>query len=82
MEFGRQHASGRRLDIPAGTMARLERGDESEATLARFTGKHQVHGFSNLADGWAPAEDGYHPRAAQATHLAAGVRDQVWQPDG
>jgi urease subunit beta len=71
LEFDREHAFGRRLDIPAGTAVRFEPGDERQVTLVPFGGKRRVHGFNNLVDGWAPAEGGYRPRATQAVRLAA-----------
>ena len=71
LEFDREQAFGHRLDIPAGTAARFEPGDENEVTLVPFGGKRRVHGFNNLVDGWAPVEGGYRPRATQAMRLAA-----------
>ncbi|HEY6492280.1 MAG TPA: urease subunit beta [Trebonia sp.] len=74
LDFARGHAFGHRLDIPAGTAIRFEPGDERDVTLVPYGGKHNVHGFNNLVDGWAPAdtadEDTYRPRAARALRLA------------
>jgi urease subunit beta len=50
---------------------RFEPCDEREVTLVPFGGKHQVHGFNNLVDGWAPVDGSYRPRATRAIRLAA-----------
>ena len=71
LEFDRDQAFGRRLDIAAGTAVRFEPGDEREVTLVPFGGKQRVHGFNNLVDGWAPVDGGYRPRATRAVRLAA-----------
>ena len=71
LEFARDKAFGRRLDIAAGTAVRFEPGDEREVTLVPFGGKQRVHGFNNLVDGWAPVDGGYRPRATRAVRLAA-----------
>ena len=71
LEFDREQAFGRRLDIAAGTAVRFEPGDQKEITLVPFGGKRRIHGFNNLVDGWAPADGDYRPRAIEATRLAA-----------
>ena len=71
LEFDREQAFGRRLDIAAGTAVRFEPGDEREVTLVPFGGKRRVHGFNNLVDGWAPADGGYRPGCVRAVRLAA-----------
>ncbi|HET9968620.1 MAG TPA: urease subunit beta [Streptosporangiaceae bacterium] len=74
LAFDRQRAFGHRLDIPAGTAIRFEPGDERDVTLVPYGGKHRVHGFNNLVDGWAPPDsadkDTYRPRATRALRLA------------
>ncbi len=70
LEFDREQAFGRRLDMTAGTAVRFEPGDQKEVTLVPFGGKLRVHGFNNLVDGWAPLDGGYRPRATQAVRLA------------
>jgi urease subunit beta len=74
LDFDREGAFGRRLDIPAGTAIRFEPGDERDVTLVPYGGKQRVHGFNNLVDGWAPPDsadaDAYRPRAARALRLA------------
>jgi urease subunit beta len=71
LEFDREKAFGRRLDIAAGTAVRFEPGDERQVTLVPFGGKRRVHGFNNLVDGWAPVDGGYRPRATRAVRLVA-----------
>src|SRR3984885_15671601 len=65
LDFDREGAFGRRLDIPAGTAIRFEPGDERDVTLVPCGGKQRVHGFNNLVDGWAPPDsadaDAYRP---------------------
>ena len=70
LEFDRDKAFGRRLDIAAGTAVRFEPGDQREVTLVPFGGKRRVYGFNNLVDGWAPVDGGYRPRATRAARLA------------
>jgi urease subunit beta len=74
LDFDRERAFGHRLDILAGTAIRFEPGDERDVTLVPYGGKHRVHGFNNLVDGWAPPdnadEDTYRPRATRALRLA------------
>lgn len=70
LDFDREQAFGHRLDIAAGTAVRFEPGDEKEVILVPFGGKRRIHGFNNLVDGWAPASNGYRPRAARAMRLA------------
>jgi urease subunit beta len=70
LEFDRERAFGLRPDIPAGTAIRFEPGDEREVTLVPFGGKHRVHGFNNLVDGWTSMDGAYRPRATRAIRLA------------
>jgi urease subunit beta len=51
MQFERERAYGRRLDIPSGTAVRFEPGEEKEICLVEIGGKRFVAGFSNLVDG-------------------------------
>ncbi|MCT2181107.1 urease subunit beta [Kocuria sp. p3-SID1433] len=51
LEFDRQAALGRRLDIPAGTAVRLEPGDSTTVKLIPLGGDRVVHGFRDLVDG-------------------------------
>jgi urease subunit beta len=51
LEFDRQAAYGRRLDIPAGTAARFEPGDSKTVRLIGLAGSREVHGLSNAVNG-------------------------------
>lgn len=51
LEFDREAAYGRRLDIPAGTAARFEPGDRKTVPLIELAGTRQVHGLSNAVNG-------------------------------
>ena len=45
LEFDRAAASGRRLDIPAGTAVRFEPGQRREVHLVPYAGARRVRGF-------------------------------------
>lgn len=51
LDFDREAALGRRLDIPAGTAVRLEPGDSTTVKLIPLGGDRVVHGFRDLVDG-------------------------------
>ena len=51
LNFNREQAKGRRLDIPAGTAMRFEPGDEREVVLVPFVGSRQVYGFNSRIEG-------------------------------
>ncbi|MFK0042071.1 urease subunit beta [Paenarthrobacter sp. NPDC090517] len=51
LEFDRDAAYGRRLDIPAGTAARFEPGDRKTVQLIELAGTREVHGLSNAVNG-------------------------------
>lgn len=51
LEFDRQAAHGRRLDIPAGTAARFEPGDSKTVRLIELAGSREVFGLSNAVNG-------------------------------
>ncbi|ABM06946.1 MULTISPECIES: urease subunit beta [Micrococcaceae] len=51
LEFDREAAYGRRLDIPAGTAARFEPGDRKTVQLIELAGTREVHGLSNAVNG-------------------------------
>lgn len=52
LEFDRQAAYGKRLNISSTTAIRFEPGDETEVSLIPYGGKQTVYGFNNLVDGW------------------------------
>ncbi|MCD4850496.1 urease subunit beta [Arthrobacter sp. AK01] len=51
LEFDREAAHGRRLDIPAGTAARFEPGDRKTVQLIALAGTREVFGLSNAVNG-------------------------------
>ena len=51
LEFDRDAAYGRRLDIPAGTAARFEPGDRKTVQLIEIAGVREVFGLSNAVNG-------------------------------
>ncbi|WP_320674133.1 urease subunit beta [Prochlorococcus sp. MIT 1341] len=51
LDFERELALGKRLDIPAGTAIRFEPGDRREVKLVPFGGKRIVFGFNGLING-------------------------------
>lgn len=51
IEFDREAARGKHLDIPAGTAVRIEPGDERSVPLVDFAGAREVHGFSDAING-------------------------------
>ncbi|KAA1042322.1 urease subunit beta [Macrococcus equipercicus] len=55
LEFDRDKAYGKRLDIPAGAAVRFEPGDEKEVSLIEYAGERNIFGFRNLVDG--PIDD-------------------------
>jgi urease subunit beta len=72
LEFDRQQAFGKRLNIPASTALRFEPGDEKEVVLVPYQGKQRVLGFNGLVNGWVGDEnyDEYRPRLADAMDRA------------
>lgn len=54
IEFDRQAALGKRLDIPSGTAVRLEPGDTRSVQLIDLGGQRQVFGFNNAVNGPLP----------------------------
>jgi urease subunit gamma/beta len=51
LEFDRDKAYGRRLDIPAGAAVRFEPGETRTVTLVEIAGRRIIRGGNNLADG-------------------------------
>lgn len=47
LDFDREAARGKRLDIPAGTAVRFEPGQKRDVTLVPFSGSRKVYGFNN-----------------------------------
>jgi len=55
LDFDRDVATGRRLDIPAGTAVRFEPGQTREVTLVPYSGGRTVYGFNQKVMGALPA---------------------------
>jgi len=51
LQFNREDAFGKRLNIPAGAAVRFEPGDEKEVELIGYAGERRVYGFNNKVDG-------------------------------
>jgi urease beta subunit len=51
LQFDRKQAYGMRLNIPAGTAARFEPGDERKVTLVELGGSKIVCGHNGLVEG-------------------------------
>lgn len=51
LQFKREEAYGKRLNVPAGAAVRFEPGDEKEVELIDYAGKREVYGFHNKVDG-------------------------------
>ena len=51
LQFNRDGAFGKRLNIPAGASVRFEPGDEKEIELVPYAGERRVYGFNNKVDG-------------------------------
>ncbi len=51
LDFDREAARGRRLDIPAGTAIRFEPGQRREVPLVPYRGLRRVHGFNGAVAG-------------------------------
>lgn len=51
LQFNRDEAYGKRLNVPAGAAVRFEPGDEKDVELIDYAGKREVYGFHNKVDG-------------------------------
>ena len=51
LQFDRDVAKGKRLDIPAGTAVRFEPGDEKTVKLVPLVGERKVYGFNARVEG-------------------------------
>ena len=51
LQFKRDLARGKRLDIPAGTAIRFEPGDSRDVNLVPFAGTRRVVGFNGRING-------------------------------
>lgn len=57
LDFNREEAYGKRLNIPAGTSVRFEPGSKKEIEVVDFTGKRYISGFNGLVNGYLDDED-------------------------
>ena len=73
LEFDRDTAFGKRLDIPATTAVRFEPGDRKTVDLVPLGGKQRVYGFAGLVEGWTGEgpQPGYTPNRGAALSRAA-----------
>ncbi|MGL4990424.1 MAG: urease subunit beta [Sarcina sp.] len=51
LQFDREVAYGKRLDIPSGTAVRFEPGDEKEVILIDIQGNRNVFGIRDMVNG-------------------------------
>lgn len=51
LQFNRDEAYGKRLNVPAGAAVRFEPGDEKRVVLIPFGGERKVYGLNNKVDG-------------------------------
>ncbi|CAA7386243.1 urease subunit beta [Chryseobacterium fistulae] len=57
MDFDREIAFGKRLNIVASTAVRFEPGEEKEVELVEIGGNKIARGFNNLVDGSVHSDD-------------------------
>jgi urease beta subunit len=57
LAFDRARAFGMRLNIPAGTAARFEPGDDKTVIIVRFGGAAIIHGLNGLTNGATTADE-------------------------
>lgn len=51
LDFDRDAAYGKRLDIPSGTAVRFEPGDKKEVQLVDIKGSRKVYGLNDMVNG-------------------------------
>ena len=73
LDFDREAAYGRRLDIPAGTAARFEPGDSKTVKLVALAGSREVHGLRNAVNGPLDADAGQYDGGAAAATEGPGA---------
>jgi urease subunit beta len=66
LEFDREQAFGKRLNILAGTAIRFEPGERAEVGLVAIGGKRRVQGMNNLVDGSVTSEENLETALAKA----------------
>ncbi len=76
LRFDRTKAFGMRLNIPAGTAARFEPGEEKEVQLVAFAGTRRVFGLNSLTEG--PLDE----EKIKEQALCRAVEQGFIQPEG
>ena len=72
LDFDREAAKGKRLDIPAGTAVRFEPGQTRDVSLVPYGGSRQVYGFNQAVMGaLGPAAPGGGGNASSTMSRAA-----------
>lgn len=56
LDFDREKAFGKKLNVPAGTAKRFEPGEEKEVELVEYSGRKYVYGFHDLTNGTVTSE--------------------------
>ena len=79
LEFDREAARGRRLDIPSGTSVRFEPGQARTVTLVPYRGSRIVTGFSGQVMGPA-GPDRTGPGAADAARIPRAAYAAMYGP--
>jgi len=72
LDFDREAAFGKHLDIPSGTAVRFEPGQSKEVTLVPFGGRGQLTGLNDLTGG--AVSDPVVKEAALAAAKAKGFK--------
>ncbi len=89
MEFDRERAQGKRLNIPSGTATRFEPGEEKEVTLISFAGYQRVYGHRGMTNGAGESTGGGEKassskmdegKEAAATHRQAPIEGHIPNP--
>ncbi|WP_336852434.1 urease subunit alpha [Sinomonas albida] len=78
LDFDREAARGRRLDIPAGTAVRFEPGDRKTVRLVPLGGAREVYGLRNLTNG--PLGEDDDGAAASGARAAGGAGPASFVP--
>lgn len=66
LQFDREKAYGKRLDIPAGAAVRFEPGDEKEIQLVEYRGNRKIYGFHGDVNGPIDESRVYKPKVNSA----------------
>lgn len=61
LQFEREKAYGKHLDIPAGAAVRFEPGDEKKVQLVEYAGHRNIYGFRGMVNGKIDESRVYRP---------------------